>query len=134
MRYHDEPRSGKRWQRDSENNEESSQGSLKRKTHRLYLKIQSLLNLNFYINKMANHKSSEKRIRQDKKKTLHNRYYAKTMRNAVRKLRAMTNKEEATALYPKVQKMLDKLAKTNIIHKNKAANLKSSLNKHINSL
>ena len=83
---------------------------------------------------MANHKSSEKRIRQDKKRTLQNRYYAKTMRNAVRKLRAMNNKDEAVALYPKVQKMLDKLAKTNIIHKNKAANLKSSLNKHINSL
>ena len=76
---------------------------------------------------MANHKSSVKRIRQDKKKALHNHYYAKTMRNAVRKLRAMTDKEEAVALYPKVQKMLDKLAKTNIIHKNKAANLKSSL-------
>ena len=60
---------------------------------------------------MANHKSSVKRIRQDKKKALHNHYYAKTMRNAVRKLRAMTNKEEAVALYPKVQKMLDKLAK-----------------------
>jgi small subunit ribosomal protein S20 len=56
------------------------------------------------------------------------------MRNAVRKLRAMTNKEEATALYPKVQKMLDKLAKTNIIHKNKAANLKSSLALHVNKL
>ena len=83
---------------------------------------------------MANHKSSEKRIRQDKKRTLHNRYYAKTMRNAVRKLRAMTNKDEAAALYPKVQKMLDKLAKTNSIHKNKAANLKSSLSKHVNSL
>ena len=83
---------------------------------------------------MANHKSSVKRIRQDKKKALHNRYYAKTMRNAVRKLRAMTDKEEATALYPKVQKMLDKLAKTNIIHKNKAANLKSSLAQHINKL
>ena len=83
---------------------------------------------------MANHKSSEKRIRQTKKRTLHNRYYAKTMRNAVRKLRAMTNKEEATAMYPKVQKMLDKLAKTNIIHKNKAANIKSSLCKHINKL
>ena len=53
---------------------------------------------------------------------------------AVRKLRAMTNKDEAVALYPKVQKMLDKLAKTNIIHKNKAANLKSSLAKHINKL
>ena len=83
---------------------------------------------------MANHKSSEKRIRQDKKRTLHNRYYAKTMRNAVRKLRAMTDKDEAAALYPKVQKMLDKLAKTNIIHRNKAANLKSSLSKHVNGL
>jgi len=56
------------------------------------------------------------------------------MRNAVRKLRAMTDKEEAVKLYPKVQKMLDKLAKKNIIHKNKAANLKSSLSKHINKL
>ena len=83
---------------------------------------------------MANHKSSLKRIRQTKTRTEHNRYYAKTMRNAVRKLRAMTNKEEAVALYPKVQKMLDKLAKSNIIHRNKADNLKSSLTKHINSL
>ena len=83
---------------------------------------------------MANHKSSIKRIRQDKKKNLHNRYYAKTMRNAVRKLRAMTDKEEAVKLYPSVQKILDKLAKTNLIHKNKAANIKSSLAKHINSL
>ena len=83
---------------------------------------------------MANHKSSLKRIRQDKVKTLHNRYYAKTMRNAVRKLRSMTDKEEAVKLYPVVQKMLDKLAKTNVIHKNKAANLKSSLAQHINKL
>ena len=83
---------------------------------------------------MANHKSSVKRIRQDKKKTLHNKYYAKTMRNAVRKLRAMTDKEEALKLYPTVQKMLDKLAKTNLIHKNKAANLKSSLACHISKL
>ena len=83
---------------------------------------------------MANHKSSLKRIRQTMTRTLHNRYYAKTMRNAVRKLRATTNKEEAVALYPKVQKMLDKLAKNNLIHKNKAANLKSRLSKHINSL
>ena len=65
---------------------------------------------------------------------MHNKYYAKTMRNAVRKLRAMTNKDEAVALYPKVQKMLDKLAKVRIIHKNKAANLKSSLMMHINKL
>jgi len=56
------------------------------------------------------------------------------MRNAVRKLRALTDKEEAIKLYPAVQKMLDKLAKTNIIHKNKAANLKSSLAQHINKL
>ena len=83
---------------------------------------------------MANHKSSLERIRQDKAKALHNRYYAKTMRNAVRKLRAITDKEEAVKLYPTVQKMLDKLAKTNIIHKNKAANLKSSLCNHISSL
>lgn len=83
---------------------------------------------------MANHKSSLKRIRQTKVRTLHNKYYAKTMRNAVRKLRALTNKDDAVKLYPTVQKMLDKLAKTNIIHKNKAANLKSSLALHINKL
>lgn len=83
---------------------------------------------------MANHKSSIKRIRQEKKRTLHNKYYAKTMRNAVRKLRALTNKDEAVKLYPTVQKMLDKLAKTNVIHKNKAANIKSSLSVHINKL
>lgn len=83
---------------------------------------------------MANHKSSLKRIRQEKVRTLHNKFYAKTMRNAVRKLRATTDKEAALKLYPTVQKMLDKLAKTNIIHKNKAANLKSSLTKHIVAL
>ena len=83
---------------------------------------------------MANHKSSIKRIRQTKTRTLHNRYYAKTMRNAVRKLRAMTDKEEAVKLYPSVQKMLDKLAKNHVIHKNKAANIKSSLCAHISQL
>jgi small subunit ribosomal protein S20 len=83
---------------------------------------------------MANHKSSLKRIRQTKVKTLHNKYYAKTMRNAVRKLRATNDKEEAVKMYPAVQKMLDKLAKNNIIHPNKAANLKSGLSKHINKL
>ncbi len=56
------------------------------------------------------------------------------MRNAVRKLRAVTDKEEALKMYPSVQKMLDKLAKTNIIHKNKAANLKSSLCTYISKL
>ncbi len=83
---------------------------------------------------MANHKSSVKRIRQTKTKTAHNKYYAKTMRNAVRKLRALTDKAEATAQLPKVQKMLDKLAKQGIIHKNKAANIKSGLALHINNL
>lgn len=83
---------------------------------------------------MANHKSAIKRIRQTETRTLHNKYYAKTMRNAVRKLRALTNKDEALEMYPKVQKMLDKLAKTNIIHKNKSANIKSSLALHIASL
>lgn len=83
---------------------------------------------------MANHKSSLKRIRQEKVRALHNKYYAKTMRNAVRKLRATTDKDAALKLYPAVQKMLDKLAKTNIIHKNKAANLKSSLTKHMAAL
>ena len=75
---------------------------------------------------MANHKSSIKRIRQTKTRNEHNRYYAKTMRNAVRKLRAMTDKDEATKLYPSIQKMLDKLAKTNIIHKNKASRTRHS--------
>ena len=83
---------------------------------------------------MANHKSSEKRIRQEEKRRLHNRYYAKTMRNAVRKLRATTDKNEALALYPSVQKALDKLAKTNIIHKNKASNLNSKLAIYIQKL
>ena len=83
---------------------------------------------------MANHKSALKRIRQAETRRLHNRYYAKTMRNAVRKLRATTDKAEAAAMYPSVQKMLDKLAKVNIIHKNTAANLKSKLALHINKL
>ena len=75
-----------------------------------------------------------KRIRQNKKRALHNKYYAKTMRNAVRKFRALTDKDEAIKLYPTMQKMLDKLAKVHIIHKNKAANLKSSLALHMNRL
>ena len=83
---------------------------------------------------MANHKSSIKRIRQEENRRLHNRYYAKTMRNAVKKLRATTDKGEAVALFPNVQKMLDKLAKRNIIHTNKAANLKAKLSAHISKL
>jgi len=83
---------------------------------------------------MANHKSSIKRIRQAETRRLHNRYYSKTMRNAVRKLRSTSSKEEAAAMYPSVTKMLDKLAKTNIIHKKKASNLKSKLALYINKL
>ena len=83
---------------------------------------------------MANHKSVIKRIRQDEKRRLHNRYYAKTMRNALRKLRASNDKSEATEMYPKVQAMLDKLAKKNIIHWKKAANLKSGAMSHIAKL
>ncbi|MDL2222909.1 30S ribosomal protein S20 [Bacteroidales bacterium OttesenSCG-928-M11] len=83
---------------------------------------------------MANHKSSVKRNRQALKKRLHNRYYAKTARNAVRSLRKMTDKAEAQALYPKVSAMLDKLAKKNVIHKNKAGNLKSKLAIYVNKL
>ena len=83
---------------------------------------------------MANHKSALKRIRQAETRRLHNRYYGKTMRNAVRKLRTTTNKDEAAARLPGVTKLLDKLAKTNVIHKNKASNLKSKLAKYINKL
>ena len=83
---------------------------------------------------MANHKSSVKRIRQTASRRLHNRYYAKTMRNAVRKLRATTDKAAAVELLPKVQKMLDKLAKNHIIHNNKASNIKSSVAQHVKQL
>lgn len=83
---------------------------------------------------MANHKSAEKRTRQIKTRTEHNHYYAKTARNAVKDLRNTTDKEEAEKKLSKVSSMLDKLAKTNIIHKNKAANLKSGLATHVNNL
>ncbi len=83
---------------------------------------------------MANHKSAIKRIRQSEKRRVHNRYYAKTARNAVKLLRATTEKAVASEMLPKVCSMLDKLAKTNVIHKNKAANLKSKLSVHVNSL
>ncbi|NJO87749.1 MAG: 30S ribosomal protein S20 [Chloroflexia bacterium] len=83
---------------------------------------------------MANHQSAKKRIRQAENKRIENRYYAVSMRNAVRKLRGLESKEEAQTLYPKVSSMLDKLAKKNIIHKKKASNLKSKLQKHVSSL
>ena len=83
---------------------------------------------------MANHKSSIKRIRQTNTRKLANRYYAKTARNAVRTLRATTEKAVAVELLPRVSSMLDKLAKKNIIHKNKAGNLKSKLTLYVNKL
>jgi len=83
---------------------------------------------------MANHQSAKKRIRQSEKRRLHNRYYAVSTRNAVRKLRDTSDKKEAEELFPNVSSMIDKLARRNIIHKNKAANLKSKLFKFVASL
>jgi small subunit ribosomal protein S20 len=83
---------------------------------------------------MANHKSSIKRIRSNNAKRLQNRYYAKTTRTAIKALRTATAKKEAADLLPKVSAMLDKLAKRNIIHKNKASNLKSKLTKKVNAI
>lgn len=80
---------------------------------------------------MANHKSALKRIRRNEATRIVNRYQHKTARNAMKKLREMTDKKEAEKLFPEVVSMLDRLAKKNIIHANKAANLKSSLAKHI---
>ncbi len=80
---------------------------------------------------MANHKSALKRIRSNEKKRVRNKYYHKTTRNAIKKLKLMTAKSEAEQLFPSVVSMIDKLAKKNIIHNNKAANLKSKLSKHI---
>lgn len=83
---------------------------------------------------MANHKSSKKRIRSNDAKRVRNRYQGKTARNVLKELRATTEKSKAAELLPEVSSMLDRLAKKNVIHKNKAANLKSSIQKHINSL
>ena len=83
---------------------------------------------------MANHKSALKRIRSNEAKRLRNKYQQKTARNAVRNLRATTDKTEAEGMFVKVTSMLDKLAKNNIIHKNKAANIKSKLAKHVAAL
>ncbi|MGQ1889297.1 30S ribosomal protein S20 [Thermophagus sp. OGC60D27] len=83
---------------------------------------------------MANHQSAKKRIRKSEKQRLHNKYYAKTARNAIKKLRNTTDKSEAEALFPQVTSMIDKLAKKSIIHQNKAANIKSKLARHLNKL
>lgn len=83
---------------------------------------------------MANHASAEKRTRQNAKRRLHNRYYVKTTRNAIKALRNTTDKAAAEALLPKIYAMVDKLAKVNVIHKNKAANLKSGIAVYVNKL
>lgn len=83
---------------------------------------------------MANHKSAKKRIRQSLTKRAHNRLYHKTTRNAVKALRNAPDKSAAEILLPKVNSMLDKLAKHNIIHKNKASNLKSAMQLHVNAM
>ena len=83
---------------------------------------------------MANHKSSIKRIRANERKRLANRYYSKIMRNALRDIRAISDKNEATQKLSAMTSMIDKLAKKGMIHKNKAANLKSGLMKKINAL
>lgn len=76
---------------------------------------------------MANHKSSLKRIRSSRTRQLRNRYYGRTMRNAIREFRALSNKQEAEEKFPKIVSLIDKNAKRSIIHRNKAANLKSGL-------
>ncbi len=83
---------------------------------------------------MANHQSSKKRIRQNATKRAHNRLFHKTTRNAVKALRNTSEKSAAEILLPKVASMLDKLAKHNIVHKNKAGNLKSAMQLHVNAL
>ena len=83
---------------------------------------------------MANHKSALKRIRSNDKKRLRNRFQHKTTRNAVKKLKELTDRKEADVLLKSVISMLDKLSKNNIIHANKASNLKSKLTKHVSVL
>lgn len=83
---------------------------------------------------MANHKSALKRIRSNEVKRLRNRYQHKTTRNAIKKLRELTDAKEAQKMFPEVVSMLDRLAKKNVIHANKAANLKSGLAKHVAAL
>lgn len=83
---------------------------------------------------MANNKSALKRIRQNEKRRLHNKYYAKMTRSAIKKLRNEKDKETATKKLPEVVSMIDRLAKRHIIHKNKASNLKSKLTLKVNNL
>ncbi|HMP93218.1 MAG TPA: 30S ribosomal protein S20 [Phnomibacter sp.] len=81
---------------------------------------------------MANHKATKKDVRQAAKRRDRNRYYGKTTRNAIRDLRKLTDAAALEQGFPNVASMIDKLAKRGVIHKNKAANLKSKLAKHVN--
>ncbi|MCB9048128.1 MAG: 30S ribosomal protein S20 [Lewinellaceae bacterium] len=83
---------------------------------------------------MANHKSAKKRMRQEAKRRVHNRFYKKTTRTAVKKLREMEEKADAEKFLPKVISMVDRLAKRNTWHKNKASNLKGKLMRYVASL
>ncbi len=83
---------------------------------------------------MANHKSALKRIRSNESKRLKNRYQHKTTRTFIKRLRDTEDKAEAEKLLVEVVSMVDKLAKNNIIHDNKAANLKSKLTKKVQAL
>ena len=83
---------------------------------------------------MAHHKSALKRIRQTEKRRLENRYYKKSTRTAIKNLREMKDKTEAEKFLSKVVSMIDRLAKRGNIHRNKAANLKSGLMRHVNHL
>ena len=83
---------------------------------------------------MANHKSSLKRIRSGENRKIQNRYHGKTMRNAIKKFKSIAAKDEAVAELPKMVSMIDRMAKRSIIHKNKAANLKSKLTRKVNTL
>ena len=83
---------------------------------------------------MANHKSQFKRIRQNEKRRLENRYWGKTMRNAIKKLRNTSDVSEAKTKMPGVASLIDKVAKKGVIHKNKAANLKSGLMLKLNKM
>ena len=83
---------------------------------------------------MANHKSSIKRIRTNGRKRVRNSYQAVTVRTSIKKIQTAKDKKEAQSMLPKIYALLDRLAKKNIIHKNKAANLKSELAVHINKM
>ena len=86
------------------------------------------------VDLMANHKATKKDVRQANKRRDRNRYYGKTTRNAIRDLRAVKEQKEAGEALPEVASQIDKQAKKGIIHKNKAANLKSKLARKVNSL